>query len=148
MSKFAFTAATMFEVASRVKLRFATVKGLLSLEQIWDLPLTSKSESTVSLDSVAKDIHSQIREADTAPISFVNPAATSGASDELKLKFELLKHIIAIRVAEAEKREKAATKADERRRLQDLLNQKKLEKDSAMSIEDLEARIAALGVDA
>ena len=42
----------MFEQATRNKLRFESTKGPLSVEQVWDAPLTSRNG--FSLDDIAK----------------------------------------------------------------------------------------------
>ena len=43
----------IFERASRRKLRFDTVVGLLATEQLWELPLTAKGERP-DLDKLAR----------------------------------------------------------------------------------------------
>lgn len=49
---------SIFQQASRSKLRFATQLGNLSTEDLWDLPLTSVKG--VSLKSIATDLQKQI----------------------------------------------------------------------------------------
>ena len=45
----------MFEKASRLKLRFSTSIGMLSAEDLWDLPLSSRN-GTANLDDVARNL--------------------------------------------------------------------------------------------
>ena len=45
---------SIFEQASRLKLRFASVKGELTIEHLWGLPLQSKT--SFDLDTVAKAV--------------------------------------------------------------------------------------------
>ena len=84
----------LFEKASRQKLRFASQRGDLTVEQLWDLPLTSANAA--SLDSIAVGLDTELR--NTAPRSFVNSASTGNALLELKL--DIVKHIIEVRVEE------------------------------------------------
>jgi hypothetical protein len=54
------TELNMFEQASRLKLRFETIRGEFTVEQLWSLPLSSQSESTVTLDMIAIDLDAKI----------------------------------------------------------------------------------------
>ena len=51
----------MFEKASRAKIRFETSKGSLTVEDLWDLPLTSNT-GKADLDDIARGLHSQLKE--------------------------------------------------------------------------------------
>ena len=79
----------LFEHASRNKLRFASPKGDLSVEDLWDLPLTSTT-GKANLDDIARDLYHQIDS--KAVISFVNKV--NETIREANNKFEIVKTIM------------------------------------------------------
>jgi hypothetical protein len=85
----------MFEKASRLHLRFTTALGNLSVEDLWELPLIHHLES---LDTIAKDLNRAIKE--LGEESFVETKSDMDAV--LNLKFDIVKHIIAVKLAENE----------------------------------------------
>lgn len=129
----------MFEQASRLKLRFASIKGALSTEQLWDLPLTSKDG--FNLDQVARAANNELNEASQE--SFVLTRA-SPAKNLAQTRLEIVKHIIAVRLAENEAKTNEASRRAERDRLRAILDQKKDAELQGMSREELEKRIAEL----
>ncbi len=128
----------MFEQAVRQKLRFDTSRGMLSVEDLWDLPLTSQRGD--NLNDIAKALNREMKaEADE---DFVNPV--SAPNDRLKLAFDIVKHIIDVRLtenlavrSESERREKKA-------RLLELIAQKQDESLAAKSVEELTAMVESL----
>lgn len=128
----------LFEKASRQKLRFDTVKGSLTTEDLWDLPLTSQRGA--SLDGIAMGLNRELK--DTTQESFVLPATTTNTLAQLKL--DVVKHVIAVRqaenTAELVKREAAAKK----QRILGIIDKKQNEKLEGASLEELEAELAAL----
>lgn len=107
----------MFEKAARRKLRFETAKGLLSVEDLWDLPLTGKG---VNLDAIAVALYAQLK--NDLGVSFVNK--TVSANDDVQLKFDIVKHIIDVRVEEANKATVARENAAKKQRILEILNQR------------------------
>ena len=85
-----------FERATRLKLRFQTNAGLLAVEDIWDLPLTSQRGA--SLDELAKGLRRKLKE--TEEESFV--VKTNAVNNELQLAFDIVNHVIDIKLAEKE----------------------------------------------
>lgn len=129
----------IFEQASRDKLRFVSNKGLISIEDLWDLPLTSKGG--FDLDSVARNANAAVKAA--AEESFVAPVANPGKA-LLDLRLEVVKHVIAVRLKENEDARTKAARAAERARLIDALANKQDEKLRTMTTEEVQARIAEL----
>jgi len=127
-----------FETASRLQLRFTTPKGSLSVEDLWDLPLTSSTSA--SLDNIAKGLNRQIKDADTE--SFV--VKTTKADDILQLKFDIVKHVIEVRLAEADVAKTAKKKKEDKQKLLEVLDRKKNAQLESLSVEEIEATIAAL----
>lgn len=123
----------MFEKATRKKLRFSTNKGLLSVEDLWDLNLTA-------LDGLARGYHKKIKEAEE--VSFIAPAKVAANDDELS--FEIVKHIIGVKLKEKAAAELSAAKKKERATLLALIEDKKQEALKDSSIEDLMKRVEAL----
>lgn len=94
----------LFEKATRLKLRFTTEIGNLMAEDLWDLPMTVG----VSLDNIAKTLNKEIKE--DAEESFVVKNNKTNAL--LELKFDIVKHIIDVRLKDLEIKDAAAkTKA-------------------------------------
>ncbi|MBE1490809.1 hypothetical protein [Plantactinospora soyae] len=110
---------TIFEKATREKFRYPSSKGLLTTEQLWELPLTAKSG--FSLDDVAKAVNVELKAIDTE--SFV-ATETNPAKATLETKLEVVKHIIAIRLAEDQSAKAAAAKKLEKEKLLAVLGRK------------------------
>ncbi len=136
-----FTTAPDFERASRLKLRFDSPKGQLTVEDLWDLPLTSAT-NRANLDSIAVALHRQTREA-AEVVSFVDKTAPTG-SDELLLKFEIVRHVIRVRVAERDAARDLADRAEKKKRILALIEQKKDEALAGKSVEELLALAESL----
>lgn len=128
-----------FKKAAQYKLRFPSPRGELTVEQLWDLPLTSKNG--LDLDTVAKEVNAQLNMASEE--SFV-ATAPNPRKAQLTLKLEILKEVIADKIAENAEKAAAVTKRHERERLLEVLQGKKDAALSDLSIDELEKRIAAL----
>jgi hypothetical protein len=133
------TAINIFERASRLKLRFETPKGLLSAEDLWDLPLTSTT-GKANLDDVARSLHRQIKESETE--SFVVKPAK--ADEAAQIGFEVVKHVIEIRLAEAEEKRVLTENREKKQRILELISRKQDEALSAKSVEELQEMVSAL----
>ena len=124
----------MFKQATKQKLRFATNKGYLSVEDLWDLSLPSLDKIAVALDEqLAKSPRK----------SFITD--NTPKNDELELKFNIVKEIIATKMKEKSDKEIAKDKAAEKARLTELLAKKRSEKLESLSEEELMKRLAELG---
>jgi hypothetical protein len=129
----------IFEHATRQKLRFITSKGLITVEDLWDLPLTD-ALGRANLDDLARHYHRALK--DTAEESFVSPA--SGRDDTLQSQFDVVKHVIDVKVAERDKARAAAERRKNKARILELIENKKDEALGQKSIEELTEIAAAL----
>lgn len=118
----------IFEKASRIGLTFESTKGLLSTEDLWNLPLDSLTKT--SLNSVAKAANKKLKSTEE---SFVNPV--SKADDISQLQLDIVKHIIAVRIDENATKKLSAENAAKRERIREIIAQKQdadlLNKDEA-----------------
>jgi hypothetical protein len=110
---------TIFEKATREKFRYPSVKGLLTTEQLWELPLTAKSG--FSLDDVAKAVNAELKVVDTESFVATEP---NPAKATLETKLEVVKHVIAIRLTEDQVAKAAAAKKLEKEKLLAVLGRK------------------------
>ena len=127
----------MFEKASRLKLRFDTSRGQVSVEDLWRMPLTN-SEG-FCLDTVAIEVNGQLKQKGE---SFVAPVSTEDSV--LNLKLDILKHIIAVKLKEIQEKEDALAKKQKKEYLLSILKEKQNEALKSMSMEDLEKELNAL----
>lgn len=129
----------LFEKATRAAFRFPSSKGELTVEQVWQLPLTSRTG--FDLDTVARTINTELK--GLAEESFVNTGANPKRND-LQAKLDIVKHVINVKQTEAAAAEQRVARQQEINKLEALLANKKDEELAGLSKEDLEARLAAL----
>jgi hypothetical protein len=130
----------MFEKASRLNLMFETTKGLLNVTDLWRLPLTS-SNGKVNLDDIAKALHVKLR--DDVQISFVN-ADKAAVEPEDSLRFEIVKRIINVRLAEQKEEQSRCEKAAKKQQMQGILDQKEGETLMNLSLDELRKMIGEM----
>jgi hypothetical protein len=123
----------IFERASKEKIRFATGKGYLATEDLWDLSLPS-------LDKVARNVHTDLKNAEE--VSFIKTAST--ASTELNLKMDVIKHIIDYKLNLLDAAKERALKTEKLAELKDLLHDKTKEEMKGLSKEEIAKQIAEL----
>lgn len=129
----------MFEQASRLKLRISTTKGELSVEDLWDLPLTSMS-GKANLNDIAKGLHRKLKNSDE--ISFVDAVVSTDTVTQLS--FDLVKHVIDVRLAENVIAATLRDNKEKKAKILEILARKEDESLLSASPEDLRAMIAAL----
>lgn len=130
---------TLFIAAAKGKFRFPSTVGLLSAEDLFDLPLSSAKGA--SLDSTAKALYRALKDADDE-ISFVKPAVKT--TTELQAKLDIVKYVIDVRVAERDARAVAEERSALRQRLMEKVAQKKDKDLDEKSAEELQAMIDEL----
>ncbi len=128
----------LFEQATKDKFRFTTGKGELNVEQLWDLPLTSRREGEIDLDKIARLVNQALKDAteESFVATVANPTKTI-----LAAKLEVVKHIIAYKIDAAEKAKKLAETQAQRSALREVLHRKKGQELDALSIEEIERRL-------
>ena len=123
----------IFEKASKTKLRFSTSKGLVTAEDLWDFSLTS-------LDTIAKAVNKELKA--ESEESFIATKTVSNTA--LDLRLNILKHIIAYKLAEKE----AAALREEKRakmaQLKELIASKSNAALAEKSLEELQKMMAEL----
>lgn len=130
----------LFLIAATCAFRFPSVRGDLTTEQLFDLPLTSRNG--FNLDEVAKEINAELKAAGEE--SFVVPNANSARRLELERKLEIVKFVIADKQAKAAAAASRAEKADKRRKILDALETKENQELTQASKDDLLKQLAEL----
>lgn len=122
-----------FETATRRKLRFQTTKGNLSIEDLWDVPLTV-------LDEAYKGLSRQIRDAEDDSLL----SKKDSGAEEASLKRDLVKHVVQVRQAEATEKTARAARRAQAARVRELIAQKNDEALAGKSTDELNALLAEL----
>jgi len=123
----------MFEKAVRLKLRFDTPKGRVGVEDLWDL-------SREDLTTTFKSLNTQLKDAQEDVLF----ETRSVGNKELALKVDILKHIAATQVTEADATKAAKARREQRQTLLGLKAQKEQNKVANLSEEELDQMIAQL----
>jgi hypothetical protein len=127
----------MFEQAARLKLRYDTPRGHLSVEDLFDLPLTSARG--ISLNDIAIALHHQLKR-DT--ISFVDD--DERPDTRLQLSFDIVKHVIDVKKAENKALLEARDKAETKQKILGIIARKKDEALEGKSEDELRELLAGL----
>lgn len=133
----------IFERAARAKLRFPSAVGMLTTEELWDLPLKALSVDRPCLDEMAREVFAELRSVGAGP-SFVDDRPDPRRS-ELELALEVVKRVIEVKKNEAARAERSAQNAQRRRKLLDALAAKDDQALAGMSREEIQAEIEKLG---
>lgn len=130
----------IYKIAAQEGLRFPSNKGLLTVEQLFALPL--KSKTGFDLDTVACGIDRSLE--GTSRKSFVEDTADDPQRRQLTVALEIVKDVISTKQAENRAAVLRANKAAERRKLLDAIAAKKDQALTAASLEELERQLTAL----
>ena len=129
----------IFEQASRKALRFQTVKGELTVEQLWQLNL---DKGEVNLYQLATELVAAVNNKPQKELSFFKKKTNKNELAELK--FAIIEHIVITKVSEIEENESAAVRKSEIDEIDRLISQKEAESKSSMSLEELKKLKAKL----
>jgi hypothetical protein len=122
----------MFEKAVRLKLRF-NYKGICSVEDLWDLPVSA-------LDSIFKKLNKEYKEQKEESL-----LKTKTREDEiLDLKLEIVKHVVKTKLAEQEARANAMESAAKRQKILGIISEKKDKELYDKPVEELEKLVNSL----
>lgn len=124
---------SIFEYASRNKVRFP-FKGAISAEDLWDLSL-------VNLDSIYKTLNKRAKQLDEESLLSMKASIDT----ELSVQIAIIKHIVAVKLAEKEAVEKAAVKKAQRQKIMSIIAIKENEALQASSIDDLRKMLDEIG---
>ena len=105
--------ANIFELASNMKFRFP-YKGLISTEDLWDLNLDQ-------LDMVYRALNKDVKKSQEESLLSKN----TFEDKILSAKIEIVKHIFNYKLEMAEKQEQAQINAEKRRKILDILADRK-----------------------
>lgn len=125
-----------FIAASRMKVRFDTAKGLLSVEDLWDLPL---DRGRVNLDDIAIGLSRELK-GDTE--SFVNK--TKSANVELKTKLDVVVYVIDTKMKELEEAKQARGRIEKKNQILEIIARKENKDLEEKSLDELKGLLANL----
>jgi hypothetical protein len=112
----------IFEQATKLRLRFKTTVGNISVEDLWSLPLLApKGQSNaVNLNDIAKDISKRLRDA----VEEFVPTSGSIAGDMDTLKLDVVTHIINSKLTDQKRADKALQKKTRKQKILEVLDRK------------------------
>lgn len=122
----------MFEKAARMKLRFP-YRGMISAEDLWDLAVTD-------LDMIYKALHRNLRASQEESLLDVK----TDEDETLVLQLGILKHIVTVKLQEAEVRKLAKEKREKKQRLMEIMAQKQDADLQGKSLEELQKMMEEL----
>lgn len=130
----------LFEKATREKIRFNTPQGLLHIEDVWELPLSSRSKNKANLNDIAKMLHKELKDDDE--MDFVTRRVKP--NEGLVMRFEIVKHIIDVRLAEKDAAENLAKAKEKKAQIMSIMAEKETESLKGKSFEELKALLDSL----
>lgn len=125
------TITNIFEASTKGKYRFP-FKGMISVEDLWDLKLQD-------LDSVFKSLNKQKKQNDEESLLQIKTAE----DQELENKIQIVKYIVKFKQEEIEERLQAKDKKEYNQKLLELIERKQNEELAGKSIEELQAMLKA-----
>ena len=126
---------SLFEKASRMKLRFDSSVGMINAEDLWDVPLGT-------LDEIAKSANRSLKRDEEE--SFVVRKPKSGPDQMFVLGFEIVKYVIKVRLDEAEAALHTKELQEKKQKIMALIAKKEDAAFETVGIEELRAMLEEL----
>ncbi len=126
----------LFEKAAKLKLRFTTIRGQITTEDLFDMPLTGE----FSLNSLAQDLNRKVKA--SAEESFV--VKKNKADVVLELKFEIVKRVIEVGLDAVDKAKNAASNKIQKENILGIIADKENEDLKGESITKLKKMVKKL----
>lgn len=115
----------IFEQATRMKVRFSH-KGICSVEDLWDMPLSA-------IDAIFKALNQEAKAQSEESLLETKTAANA----ELDLKLAIVKHVVKTRLEEKAAFEQAKANASRKNTILGIIAEKQNESLKNMSIDEL-----------
>lgn len=122
----------IFEYAVRNKVRFP-FRGMISVEDLWDLSLTN-------LDFIYKELNKQVKQSEEESLLVTK----ENVDVTLETQIAIVKHIVSVKLAEKEAREKAVAKKAQKQRIASIIAAKEDEALQNSSVDDLKKMLSEL----
>lgn len=122
----------MFIRATRSKVRFP-YKGLASVEDLWDLPVTE-------LDKIYKSLKKQEKQENEESLLEVK----TDEDETLTMQIEIVKYIVGVKLEEKKAAENAKARREQKQKIMSILASKQDEALQGKSIEELEKMLDEL----
>ena len=119
----------MYKKASRLKLRFETKKGLLTVEQLWGLSLAELKNLIIAL-------HAAIKKDENTDLDFLETEDFIAESDD-KLRFDIAVDVYKTKQAEVKEAHEAAERRAFNKHIDELIAEKQEADLRNLSVEEL-----------
>ena len=128
----------LFAKALKMGLTFSTERGNLSIQQVWQLPLTGNGG--FSLKTVSRELLKEVKA--TQEEDLVTETNSVDADNQLRL--DIIKFIIADKKEDEEEKRLSVEKKIKKQKLQELIAQKQDQVNGGKSLEELQEELANL----
>lgn len=129
-----------YENALRTQLRFDTPQGLLTIEDVWQLPLKTAKANKIDLDQLALVLYQKVKSAGDI-VSFVDSSKADTAD---QMRFDLVKHVIDVKLKERKDAEEAQERKQQRQKILAIIADKEDEGLKGASLDELKAKLKEL----
>lgn len=133
----------LYKEAAKRKLRFTTPVGQVQAEDLFDLPLKSRSPKKANLNDIAKGLNRQLKE--DGDEDFVT--RRTKPNKELKIKFDIVLDAIQTVQAREAASERRELNRQKKARILEIMAKKQDEQLEGQSMEDLEKLLGDLDDD-
>lgn len=130
----------LFQKATQNHYRYQSAFGILTTEDLWELPLLDRNKNGGDLNTIAKTISRSLRAAQEEDFVSARTPDSQGLEDRL----EVVKRIIEVKQQQQEEARNAVARAAQRQKLLGVLADKQDEELRGMSKEEIQSMIDSM----
>lgn len=131
------TETNIFMEATKKKIRFETTKGMLSIEQLWDIPLTGAG---LNLDEIAQDLYARLEKNKSKSFVSENPSV----DPNIELGFNIVLAIIKRKKDDRDMAHEKAIIESKKRRIMEAITKKEDSQYDEVSLSELKEMLDKL----